>query len=216
MKTQFYSAKSAKGWLLLLMPLLLVGCMAKPIQQPNNVISPSPAATQTPVPPAREPEPPETVNETVGQASTKIFDNIAERNNNLKIAIHAIDGKVINPGEEFSFNQTVGPRTVEKGYQEAIGYDENGEKVPTVGGGVCQISSTLYMAALNGNFPVTERHSHSHEVPYADSNHDATVSYGGYDFRFQNNRDKPIVIRIATVDLSVCAEFILINQIKSL
>ncbi len=118
---------------------------------------------------------------------------------------------MLNAGEEFSFNQTVGPRTKEKGYQEAVGYDEHGEKKPTVGGGICQISSTLYMAAKSGDFPVTERHSHSHEVPYADSDNDATVSYGGYDFKFQNNRDKPVIIQISTDGTNVYAELIQTN-----
>ena len=172
--------------------------------------SPSPTVTESPQPEITPSPAPK--NETAGQASTKICDNIPERNQNLALAIQAINEKTLQPGEEFSFNETVGPRTAEKGYKEAIGYDENGEKVPTVGGGVCQISSTLYMAALNGKFPVTERHSHSHAVPYADSNHDATVSYGGYDFRFQNNRDKPITVWMWADGKNVYAELILVYE----
>ncbi|MBR5239376.1 MAG: VanW family protein, partial [Clostridia bacterium] len=85
----------------------------------------------------------------------------------------------------------------------------------TVGGGVCQISSTMYIAARDAEFPVTERHSHSHEVPYADSQHDATVSYGGYDFKFQNHLDMPVIIRISTDGETVAAELIQTNNIKS-
>ena len=192
-----------RRFLLSLLILLFTGCV--PTEEPNQSPTPSPApppvATQTPKP----------TNQTVGQASTKIFDNISERNQNLALAIKAINGKVLNPGEEFSFNQTVGPRTAEKGYLESVGYDENGEKVPTIGGGVCQISSTLYMAAKSGNFPVTERHSHSHKVPYASSDNDATVSYGGYDFKFQNNLDMPITIYLSTDGASVSAELIVTN-----
>lgn len=201
MNTHKYTKKNFRRILLFLLILLLSGCANQngTPEKESPSPSPSPVATATPKP----------AHEIVGQASTKIFDNIPERNQNLALAIKAINGKVLNPGEEFSFNRTVGPRTEEKGYKEAIGYDENGEKVPTVGGGVCQISSTLYMAAKNGNFPVTERHSHSHEVPYANSDNDATVSYGGYDFRFQNNRDKPVMIQISTDGANVFATLII-------
>ncbi len=195
--------KYSKGWLLLGLILILVGC--NPQSETQNPPPPSP----TPLPTAAKAPAP--ANETVGQASTRIFDNVDARNTNLQLAINAINGKVLNPGEEFSFNQTVGPRTEEKGYREAIGYDEHGEKEQTVGGGVCQISSTLYMAAKNGNFEITERHSHSHEVPYADSDNDATVSYEGYDFKFQNNRDKPVTIRISKDETKVYAELIMLN-----
>lgn len=225
MKHLKHIVKAAKGWLLVLLLLVSVGCKSQKEEKTAEVITPTPNKTASPTPssqPTETPppspiptEPPAPVYEMVGQASTNIFDNIPQRNNNLKIAIDAIDGMILNVGEEFSFNQTVGPRTKEKGYQEAIGYDENGDKVPTVGGGICQISSTLYMAAKNGGFPVIERHSHSHSVPYADSNNDATVSYDGYDFKFQNNRDMPIIIRISTDGATVAAELIQTNNIKS-
>lgn len=212
MNFQKHTLKIGKSWLLLLLPIFLAGCGTQ-TKQTTPVPSPSPTVTEEPSPSPTEQAVP--VNQMVGQASTQIFDNIPERNQNLALAIRAIDGKTLSPGEEFSFNQTVGPRTKEKGYKEAIGYDEHGDQVPTVGGGVCQISSTLYMAAKNGGFPVTERHSHSHSVPYADSNNDATVSYGGYDFRFQNNRDKPVLIRISADENNVYAEFVLQNDKKS-
>ena len=197
MNTQKHTKKNFRRVLLFLLILLLSGCANQEEPQKKELPSPSPSpvATETPKP----------ANETVGQASTKIFDNIPERNQNLALAIKAINGKVLNPGEEFSFNQTVGSRTAEKGYKEAIGYDENGEKVPTIGGGVCQISSTLYMAAKSGDFEILERHSHSHEVPYADSQNDVTVSYGGYDFKFKNNRDKPVIIQLSTDNANVFA-----------
>ena len=212
MNFQKHTLKIGKSWLLLLLPIFLAGCTNQ-TKQETQVPSPSPIVTKEPSPAPTEQAVP--VNQTVGQASTKIFDNLANRNQNLSLAIQAIDGKTLSPGEEFSFNQTVGPRTKEKGYNEAIGYDEHGDKVPTVGGGVCQISSTLYMAAKNGGFPITERHSHSHDVPYADSNNDATVSYGGYDFKFQNHLDMPVIIRISTDGETVAAELIQTNNIKS-
>lgn len=198
MKLSKKMLKQSGSWLLLAFLFLLVGCKIQPKAKQTEAISPTPVQTKTPTPTPVPTDIPASVPQIVGQASTKIFDSIPTRNNNLKIAIKAVNGTVLEAGEEFSFNKTVGPRTKENGYQEAIGYDENGEKVPTVGGGICQISSTLYMAAKNGGFPVTERHSHSHSVPYADSDHDATVSYEGYDFRFQNHLDKPIVISVST------------------
>ncbi len=210
MKRQNVMKKISGSRLLLLTLCLLSGCATQSESDISPLPSPSPVVTESPLPEVSPSPIPK--NETVGQASTNIFDNIPERNQNLALAIKAISGKTLKPGEKFSFNETVGPRTTEKGYQEAIGYDENGEKTLTVGGGVCQISSTLYMAALNGNFEIIERHSHSHEVPYADSGHDATVSYGGYDFQFLNNRDKPVTISISTDKTTVYAELILINE----
>lgn len=207
MNYQKYTKQFFGRILLSLLILLLTGCNEKeePIKKTIPSPSPTPVVTQTPTP----------ADEIVGQASTKIFDNIPARNRNLALAIQAINKKVLSPGEEFSFNQTVGPRTKENGYREATGYNEHGEKEQTVGGGICQISSTLYMAAKDGGFTITERHSHSHSVPYADSEHDATVSYEGYDFRFQNNRDKPVLITVATNGESVTVKLILINSKKS-
>ncbi|MBO5408535.1 MAG: VanW family protein [Clostridia bacterium] len=190
-------------WLLFLMIIQLSACHIKKEEPPR---SPSPTITPTH---SASPEPTQSPDESQMRqavASTIIYDKIPERAINLKLCIQAIDKTVLQPGEEFSFNQIVGDRTKDKGYREAIGFDENGEKKPTVGGGICQIASTLYMAAMNGNFEITERHSHSHQVPYADSDHDATVSYGGYDFKFKNNRDKPIQISVFADDETVTAQ----------
>ncbi|MBP3447509.1 MAG: VanW family protein [Clostridia bacterium] len=188
--------------LLLCLFLLLAGCTAKESDTPIPTPNPSPVATEKP----SEPPPASPTDNGQATASTKIFDRIPARTNNLKLAIAAIDGTILEVDETFSFNETVGDRTEEKGYQKAIGYDEHGEKQPTVGGGICQISSTLYMAAKNGNFEIVERHSHSHEVPYADSDNDATVSYGGYDLKFKNTRDKPVKIELSTDEESVSAK----------
>ncbi len=209
MKRQVTMKKISGSRLLLLMILLLSGCNMRTEPESSPLPSPSPTVTESPQPEVSSSPAPK--NETVGQASTKIYDNIPERNQNLALAIQAINGKTLQPGEEFSFNETVGPRTAEKGYKEAIGYDEKGEKKPTVGGGICQVSSTIYMAALNGGFEIVERHSHSHQVPYADSDHDATVSYGGYDFQFKNNRDKPVSLFADTDGNSVTVKISEIN-----
>lgn len=192
------------GWLLFL-SLCIAGCHAAEKKAPPPPSSPPPTSVPTsePSPPSPKQQP-----ESQAAASTPICDDIPGRTKNLIIAARAVNGTKIPPGEIFSFNASVGKRTKEKGYQEAIGYDENGRKKPTIGGGICQISSTIYMAALAGSYEVTERHSHSHKVPYADSAHDATVSYGGYDFCFRNNRDKPVEIRVRVSETEVTAEIL--------
>lgn len=185
-KISFYAVK----WLLLFG--LLVGCTPQTEQS-----EPPPSVEKKTSTPSPAPLPIQVT------ATTPICDNIPARNQNLSLAIAAVNQSILQPGEEFSFNTVVGDRTEEKGYQEALGYDEHGEKQKTVGGGVCQVATTIYMAALEGGFEVTERHSHSHQVPYADSDHDATVSFGGYDFRFVNNRDKPITITASADETAV-------------
>lgn len=187
--------KKNKKILILLYILMLCACSEQETEETPPTPSPS-ANEQT----QKSTPSPQMVQ---ASASTQIYDRLPDRNVNLKLATQAVDGTVIKPGEEFSFNEIVGDRTEEKGYKKAIGYDENGEKEKVIGGGICQISSTLYMAALNGNYEITERHSHSHEVPYTDSDHDATVSYGGYDFKFRNNRDKPIEIAASIQETKV-------------
>ncbi len=120
-----------------------------------------------------------------GSYYTQIFDTDQSRVKNLTLCASVLDGVQISPGEDFSFNETVGRRTKEKGYEEAsilIG-DESG---CAVGGGVCQISSTLYNAALAAGMKITERHSHSREVKYIEMGRDAAVSWGTLDLRFLN------------------------------
>lgn len=186
-------------------------CACSFLEQPPDTPSPKEAPLQSQSPSPKASATPSPLGQT-SSAATIIYDNFPERNQNLKLAIRAVDQTLLQQGEEFSFNQIVGDRTEEKGYQKAVGYDEHGEKQQTVGGGICQISSTIHMAALNGGFEITERHSHSHEVPYADSNHDATVSYGGYDFRFVNNRDKPVIISASITENKV---FVTIEELIS-
>ncbi|WP_088189166.1 VanW family protein [Desulfosporosinus sp. FKA] len=126
-----------------------------------------------------------------------IFDlNQKERTINLKLAAQAIDGLVLKPGETFSFNQTVGPRTVEAGYQEAIIIEGN-SFVPGLGGGVCQVSSTLYNAVrlVSSSVTVIERSRHSLPVAYVPPGQDATVAYPDLDFKFRNDSGDFILIR---------------------
>ena len=108
----------------------------------------------------------------------------------------------MNPGQEFSFNETTGPRSTEKGYQPATAY-LNGEIVQEPGGGVCQVSSTLYNAVVFAGLKSTERHAHSYEPSYVTPGEDAAVSYGGPDFKFVNNSDYPIAIKASFSDQKV-------------
>ena len=101
------------------------------------------------------------------------------------------------PNEEFSYNSVVGKRTAENGFKEAPVF-ENGETVQGMGGGVCQVSSTLYSAVLYADLPVLERQNHSMTVSYVPKGQDATVAYGSIDFRFKNNIKGPIKISAKT------------------
>lgn len=120
------------------------------------------------------------------------------RAKNIEIATAAINGTIVMPGETFSFNDVVGPRTVERGYQEAGTYV--GNKVePGIGGGICQVSTTLYRAVMKANLRSVERTNHSMVVGYAQPGLDATVSYGYLDYKFKNIYDFPIYIKGTTV-----------------
>ena len=121
----------------------------------------------------------------------------SSRRTNVKLAAAAINGKVLNPGEEFSYNETVGKRTAEKGYKSAGAY-VNGQVVQEIGGGICQVSSTLYTCVLFADLEVVDRSNHMFIVSYLPLGYDATVNWGTVDFKFKNNTDYPI--RIETID----------------
>lgn len=116
-----------------------------------------------------------------------------ERITNLKLAVAGINGVEIQPGGVFSYNEALGPRTAERGYQVAT-VIVNGEHEKGIGGGICQITSTLFVASLYADLDILERHNHSGRVDYAEDGLDAAVVYGGQDFRFQNNTGYPIKI----------------------
>ena len=117
----------------------------------------------------------------------------ANRNTNLKLACKALDGLVLNPGETFSYNKALGQRTKEKGYKPANVY-EGGKTVVSYGGGICQPSSCLYYCTLVADLEIVERVNHYYISDYVPYGMDATVSWGGPDFKFKNNTDYPIRI----------------------
>ena len=131
----------------------------------------------------------------IGTFTTKTTDN-KDRNTNISLASEALDGLIIKPGEEFSFNNTTGNRTEERGYRPAGAYVNGVLSEP--GGGVCQVSSTLYNAVIFAGLTTTERHAHSYEPTYVTPGEDAMVSYDGYagpDMKFVNTCDTAIAIR---------------------
>ena len=134
-----------------------------------------------------------TIHDILGSYSTTFSASNKTRSKNISIAAGAINGTLLMPGDVFSFNEVVGPRSRERGYQDAP-VIFNGELVEGLGGGVCQVSSTIYNAVLLSDMKVVERIKHTIPSTYVPKGRDATVSFGVLDFKFQNNRSYPIYI----------------------
>lgn len=130
---------------------------------------------------------------TIGTYTTKTTSN-KDRNTNISLAAAAINGKILKPGETFSMNAATGERTYEKGYRPAGAY-VNGELVLEPGGGVCQVSSTLYNAVVFSGLTTTERYAHSYEPSYVTPGEDAMISYPGLDMKFVNNTDYAVGLK---------------------
>lgn len=130
--------------------------------------------------------------DVLGEARTKV-GGTAARKGNVKLSASSINGLVLNTGDVFSYNGSVGQRTAANGYQPAPAYVK-GETVDEIGGGICQTSSTLYLACLRGNLEITERYAHRYIPAYIAAGMDATVSWGGPDYKFTNNTDYPVKI----------------------
>jgi vancomycin resistance protein YoaR len=134
--------------------------------------------------------------EVIGTFSTTTTDN-KNRNQNISLAVDSINGLILEPGQEFSFNHATGNRTKEKGYQPAGAY-RNGVLIEEPGGGVCQVSTTLYHAIIEGGFSTTERNSHSFAPSYVEKGQDAMVSFDGYDgpdLKFVNTSGHTMAVR---------------------
>lgn len=129
---------------------------------------------------------------TLGRYSTK-YKNNTDRGTNVELACDYMNGTIILPGGEFSYNEAVGVRSSARGFKPATIY-VSGEKAIGIGGGICQISSTTYVAMMIAGIPATERHRHSLPVSYLKTNLDATVSYGKLDLKFVNPYAFPIII----------------------
>ena len=129
----------------------------------------------------------------LGVCKTNYVASNKNRTTNLRLAAEKINGTVLLPGEEFSYNGVVGKRTVEAGYKNAATYS-NGQVVDDIGGGICQISSTLYDAAVFANMDITVRRNHQFVTSYLPAGKDATVVWGSQDFKFKNSRKYPVRI----------------------
>ena len=130
--------------------------------------------------------------DVLGETRTQVKGTVG-RIGNVKLSAAAINGVVLNSGDVFSYNQTVGKRTEARGYKPAPAYIK-GETVDEVGGGICQTSSTLYLACLLSNLKITERYAHRFAPSYISWGMDATVSWGGPDYKFTNDTLYPIKI----------------------
>ena len=132
----------------------------------------------------------------------------AARTKNLELACKAINGTVLNPGDEFSFNKIVGERTKEKGYQAAIVYTDGGKSEAQEGGGICQVASTIYTCTLLADLEVTERSPHMYLVTYVEPGMDATIYWPSLDFKFKNSTDMPL-----RIDASVSGGYVHIKLV---
>lgn len=133
------------------------------------------------------------ITENIGSYLTYISGSEA-RVSNIKLAAAAINNTLIYPGKIFSFNKTVGPRTPERGYKEAPVIVGGGMSMDA-GGGICQVSSTLYNAALRAGMEIIERHPHSISIHYVPAGKDAAVAYNYLDLQFRNNNPTPVFIK---------------------
>ncbi len=151
-------------------------------------------------------DPPQPKEEQIASFTTKIYNKDTARQTNIELTCSSLNSTIIKNGDIFSFCNTLGPATSDKGYKEADVFDKDGNKQKGLGGGKCQVSTTLYNAVLKvPNLQIIERHEHSNKVPYVSEGKDAAVSYGSYDFKFKNNSgfDIKLSISCSKNDISV-------------
>ena len=129
----------------------------------------------------------------IGECDTYLRNHTKERYTNIKLASEAIHGMILAPGQVFSFNDTVGERTPARGYKDAP-VDNQGVEDVGIGGGICQVSGTLFNACMRANLEIVERHHHSIPSAYLKKGRDATVDWGKYDLKIKNSYDKPVLL----------------------
>ena len=148
----------------------------------------------------------------IASFTSTLYDNSENRIFNINKACGILNGTVVKKGEEFSFNNTIGPMGVENGYKLATGFDSNGKNIKVPAGGMCQVSSTLYNVCLLSGLQVTERHPHSKRVYYVPKDKDATVYYPTLDLKFINNTENDIKITAQTDNYNVTIKMYKIEQ----
>ena len=142
--------------------------------------------------------------EEIATFSTKIVTKDASRQKNIGITCSTLNNTIVENGQTFSFCDTVGQATTDKGYEKAEIFDANGKVKQGLGGGNCQVSTTLYNAVLSvPSLNVTERHAHSNKVPYIETGKDAAVAFGSYDLKFVNNSGNSIKITATSTDADI-------------
>ena len=153
-----------------------------------------------------------TPSETVlSEFSTPLKSKSSNRLTNIQITCSKLNEKTVNPGQEFSFCKTLGPSTEAEGYKEADVIVDK-KVVQALGGGNCQVSTTLYNAVLAvSNLEVTERHPHGKKVNYVPEGKDAAIAHGSMDFKFKNNSDKTIKIYSSVDETNVYIKLVSLN-----
>ncbi len=154
-----------------------------------------------------------TINEKIASFSTNFNPQAKERVENLRIASDMTDGKILLPGEIFSVNKTIGPITKANGYKDAP-VIVNGRLQSDVGGGVCQVSTTLYNAVVRANLEIVERQHHSMPVSYVPLGQDAAIAGDWKDFKFKNNSDYPIYIEMYIENNQIIANLYSNKELK--
>lgn len=150
-------------------------------------------------------------NDLLGSAKLSYAGGTEGRRKNIEIGISRIDGTIIKPGEEFSFKKALGNVSAEDGFSEERVF-LNGEVTKGIGGGLCQVSTLVFRAAMSSALPITERKGHTYTVSYYDYGLDATYSDPGPDFKFKNDTENPIVIKGKTENLNAIFEIYGIND----
>ncbi|RFU62697.1 VanW family protein [Bacillus sp. V59.32b] len=130
----------------------------------------------------------------IGSYTTNFNPSVTGRTTNIQLSANILDGVILGPGDRLYFNQFVGERTPARGYQKAKEI-VNKEFIEGIGGGICQTSSTLFNAVDKAGLKILQRSNHSKSVGYVPVGRDATVSWGGKDFKFENSKPYPVMIR---------------------
>ena len=198
--------------IILLLTIILCASCARPqtkretlrdpsFSSPSPSPSPTPEASPSPAPF----EEPAAQRVRLSRAATPLLDKSESRINNINLAAEKINSYILAPFEVFSFNNSVGARTEEKGYEKAATII-NGEKEYDYGGGVCQLATTVFQAADAAGLKIIERHNHNKDIGYAESGQDAAVNYDTLDMKFQNTMNFSIMIAVLVGENEVIAE----------
>jgi vancomycin resistance protein YoaR len=147
------------------------------------------------------------VTHVVGNATTNMGDSSPNRIVNVHLMADILNGYQIQPGTEFSFNEAVGPRTADRGFLEGQAI-EDGLLVPSIGGGVCQVATTIFDASLQGGYPIDIRQNHSFYIDHYPTGLDATVADGGPDFAFTNDTKHVIIVQTSYTDTTLTVKLL--------